>query len=473
MNSFFLLGFASFALSLFLTPFVRNQALRLGLVDHPDNHRKIHKQPIPRLGGVAILAATAGAYGLLLLTGLSSAHVVSQGLPFAIRLLPAVFVIFGAGLVDDIFGVKPWYKLAAQILAAVLAWNSGIRLYAIGGHSFSEVGSFLLTLAWIVAYANAVNLIDGVDGLAAGAGLFATITTLIAGLLHGNMELVFATVPLAGALLGFLRFNFNPASIFLGDSGSLTLGFLLGCYGIVWSEKSTTLLGMTAPLLALSVPLLDAAISIVRRFLRQQPIFRADRHHIHHKLLSRGLTPRGVVLILYGFCGLAAAASLLMTETHQQYQGIIIVLVCFTAWLGLQHLGYDEFEAAGKMALGGGFRRRLNAQIMLAAFEQELASATTREQCWDVLRSSYAQFGFCGIELHCDEVLHDGDLTGSWHVQIEFPGHGFIHLARKPDAIEHGAAAVLFLDCISQILQRKLEELPPDEVEFQAFANAD
>jgi UDP-GlcNAc:undecaprenyl-phosphate/decaprenyl-phosphate GlcNAc-1-phosphate transferase len=473
MNSLLLLGFSSFALSLFLTPIVRNQAVRLGLVDHPDNHRKIHKLPIPRLGGVAILAATAGAYALLLLAGLSSGHIVREGLPFAVRLLPAVLVIFGAGLIDDIFDVKPWYKLAAQIVAAVLAWNSGIRLYAIGSHSFSVTGSFLLTLAWIVAYSNAVNLIDGVDGLAAGAGLFAAITTLIAGLLHGNMELVFATVPLAGALLGFLRFNFNPASIFLGDCGSLTLGFLLGCYGIVWSEKSTTLLGMTAPLLALSVPLLDAGISIVRRFLRQQPIFRGDREHIHHKLLSQGLTPRRVVLILYGFCGMAAVASLLMTEANQQYQGSIIVLVCFTAWLGLQHLGYDEFDAAGKMALGGGFRRRLNTQMMLAEFEQELADTATLEQCWEVLCRAYSQFGFCGIELHLDNVLRDGDLSGSWHVQVDLPGHGYMRLVRKPSAKEHSAAAVLFLDCISQTLLRRLGELRPANVELPAFASAD
>ena len=271
MYSLLFLGFASFALSLFLTPLVRNQARRLGLVDMPDGHRKIHRTPVPRVGGVAILAATVGAYALLLLAGLSAGHIVLSGAPFAVRLLPAVIIIFGVGLADDIFAIRPWYKLAAQIAAATLVWFSGIRLEAIGGHPFSVTLSFVLTIAWIVACSNAVNLIDGVDGLAAGVGLFATITTLIAGLLHNNLDLVFATVPLAGALIGFLRYNFNPASIFLGDCGSLTLGFLLGCYGIVWSEKSTTLLSMTAPLLALSVPLLDAGIAIARRFLRNQP----------------------------------------------------------------------------------------------------------------------------------------------------------------------------------------------------------
>ena len=473
MYSALLLGIASFTLALFLTPLVRNYALRFGLVDRPDQHRKTHKRPIPRLGGVAILAATVGAYALVLLVRPSSSLIVREGLPFALRVLPAAVVIFGIGLLDDIFDINAWYKLAVQIVAATLAWKAGIRLDMINGHSFPSSVSFVLTIIWIVAYANAVNLIDGVDGLAAGAGLFATVTTLIAGLLHGNMALVFATVPLAGALFGFLRYNFNPASIFLGDCGSLTLGFVLGCYGIVWSEKSTTLLGMTAPVLALSVPLLDAAVAIARRFLRGQPIFRGDRHHIHHKLLSRGLTPRRVVLILYGFCGIAAAASLLMSETHKQYQGLVIVLVCFTAWLGLQHLGYDEFGTARRIALNGGFRRRLNAQMQLASFEQGLAACTTINECWEVLCEAYPHFGFSGVELQLDEVMRDGNLSGNCRVQIELPGQGYIHFLRSHEARDHDCSAILFIDTIAPAFSRKIEELQQDESGIPAFANAD
>src|SRR5437764_1589081 len=137
-----------------------------------------------------------------------------------------------------------------------------------------------------------MNLIDGLDGLASGIGLFASATALLAALLQNNIALAYATVPLVGCLLGFLRFNFNPATIFLGDCGSLFIGFLLGCYGVLWSQKSATILGMTAPLMALSIPLLDTTIAIIRRFVRQQPIFSGDRDHIHHRLLDRGLTPR-------------------------------------------------------------------------------------------------------------------------------------------------------------------------------------
>ncbi|MGB7549859.1 MAG: MraY family glycosyltransferase [Terracidiphilus sp.] len=473
MYSLLFLGFASFVLSLILTPLVRNLALRFGLVDLPDEYRKSHKVPVPRVGGIAILAATVGAYALLLLVGLSAGHIVRHGLPFAIRLLPAVAVIFGVGLADDIFDLSAWIKLGAQIAAAMLAWEGGIRLDTISGHSFSGALSFVLTILWVVACSNALNLIDGVDGLAAGVGLFAIITTLIAGLLHGNMDLVFATAPLAGALLGFLRFNFNPASIFLGDCGSLTLGFLLGCYGIVWSEKSPTLLGMTAPLLALSVPLLDAGISIGRRFLRQQPIFRGDRSHIHHKLLSRGLTPRRVVLLLYGFCGLAAAASLMITATHQKYQGFVIVLVCLAAWLGLQHLGYNEFAVAGRLAVDGSFRRLLNAQFVLIGFEEELASAATLQQCWEILCKACPQFGFIGSKLRLDGIECSGSPTGGWYVRIEFPGHGYINLMRKPGSADHGSSSVLFIDSITRILTQRLNQLTSNDSEALAYENAD
>lgn len=473
MYSLFFLGFASFVLSLFLTPMVRNLALRFGLVDLPDDHRKSHKVPVPRVGGIAILAATVGAYALLLLVGLSAGHIIRYGIPFAVRLLPAVLVIFGVGLADDVFDLSPWNKLGAEIAAAMLAWAGGIRLDSIAGHPFSGALSFVLTILWVVACSNAVNLIDGVDGLAAGVGLFAIITTLIAGLLHGNMDLVFATAPLAGALLGFLRFNFNPASIFLGDCGSLTLGFLLGCYGIVWSEKSPTLLGMTAPLLALSVPLLDAGISIARRFLRKQPIFQGDRSHIHHKLLSRGLTPRRVVLLLYGFCGLAAAASLMITATHQKFQGFIIVLVCLAAWLGLQHLGYNEFAVAGKLAMDGSFRRLLHAQFVLIGFEDELANAPTLEQCWEILCNACPQFGFIGSVLRLDGIERFGDPTGGWYVRINFPGHGYIHLKRKPGSADRGTAAVLFIDSISRILTQRLTQVTSNESEALVYENAD
>jgi UDP-GlcNAc:undecaprenyl-phosphate GlcNAc-1-phosphate transferase len=160
---------------------------------------------------------------------------------------------------------------------------------SVEGHPSLLCSALPVTIVWIVGCTNAINLIDGLDGLAAGISLFAALTMLVAALIGHNYPMALVAVPLVGALLGFLRYNFNPASIFLGDCGSLSLGFILSCCGVVWSEKSTTIVGLATPLLVFAVPLLDAGMSIFRRFLNNKRIFGADSEHIHHKLLSKGI----------------------------------------------------------------------------------------------------------------------------------------------------------------------------------------
>ena len=477
MYSLLLLCITSFVCSLIFTPFVRDLAVRFGAVDSP-NGRKTHQVPVPRLGGISIFAAALCAYSVLFLVKLNGVTIVQSTIPLALRLLPATIVIFAVGLADDLFNLNAWYKLLAQITASTLAWSAGIRLLSLGGHPFTPIVSFVLTVLWIVACSNAVNLIDGVDGLAAGAGLFATGTMLIAGLLHGNMDLVFAIAPVAGALLGFLRFNFNPASIFLGDCGSLAIGFLLGCFGIVWSEKAPTLLAMTAPLLALSVPLLDTSVSILRRFLRRQPIFGADRSHIHHKLLSRGLAPRRVVLLLYAFCGLSAGTSLLLTALHPRYQSLLIILVCVIAAIALRLLDYTEFRVAGRMVLKGSIRRLVAAEIDLDTFARELDAAEDFEDCWELIRRNYAHFGFSQIVLHGGTVKQYGIPTNGWHVQIDIHEVGYMRLYRADADEGSNAASLLFVDRIATILEKKFGRLvrgesQPDDADAQNPVQSD
>lgn len=460
MYSLLFLGFVAFVLSLVLTPVVRNLSWHFGIIDLPDQKRKIHCAPIPRLGGAAIFSAVLGAYGTLLAVRFSSGAIVWEGMPLVLHLLPAFCVVFGAGILDDIFSLSPWKKLAAEVIASMLAWFAGIHVNGFGGYSFSGLAvSFALTLMWLVICTNAINLIDGVDGLATGVSLFAAITMLIGAMLNHNFPMALAVVPLVGALLGFLCYNFNPASIFLGDGGSLSLGFLLGCYGVVWDEKSTTLLGMTAPLLVLAVPLIDVGLAIARRFLRGQPIFRADRAHIHHKLLSKGLTPRCLVLIVYGACGISAVASLLITVSSENNRGFVIVLVCLAAWLGLQQLGYKEFGAARKMIGGGVFGSVLSAQLALEAFESEFRADMSIQQCSDLLFRFCAQFGFSGAVFHIDEVRRQWGIDDGWQVCLDFPGHGYINLWREPSDKSRGAAAVLFMDCISRVFNKKFSQL--------------
>ncbi|HWR51699.1 MAG TPA: MraY family glycosyltransferase [Bryobacteraceae bacterium] len=463
MYSLLFLTLVSFALALVLTPLVRNAALRLGFVDRPDQGRKLHKTAVPRVGGVPIVFAFAAAFAVLMLTNAGGSKLVISKLPFVIHLLPAVAIIFITGLLDDLWGLKPWQKLIGQLLAASLACWSGVLIHGLAGHTFaSGWWMYPLTVFWLIGCANAFNLIDGIDGLAAGVGLFATLTTFCAAALKGDYTLMLATAPLIGALLAFLRYNFNPASIFLGDCGSLTIGFVLGCYGVIWSQKSATLLGMTAPLLALSIPLLDTALAIARRLLRGQKIFGGDRGHIHHRLLDRGLSPRRVALLLYGVCGLAAALSVMQSVAKGQFAGIVLVIFCVAAWVGIQFLGYSEFRVAGRLFRPRMFRRMLNAQLNIQALGRHLEKASTVEQCWTLIRDAAFAFGFTSVSIRLDHAVltdrRDGGTADSWTVTVPLSRDAFVKLSCNYDnSVEPIIGPLTAL--LRRVLTPKLSEL--------------
>lgn len=392
MYSILFLAATSFLLCLVLTPLVRDWFKRRRLLDNPDGRRKVHGAPIPRVGGIAIAFSYIGAVALLVMSTLHGAGRLD--FTFIWALFPAAGVIFAVGLTDDLMGLRAGQKLAGQVVAAGFAFAGGVRIMGVAGYSVDGWLSFVLTAIWLVACTNAFNLIDGVDGLAAGVGLFATLTTFLAAILQNNVPLALATVPLAGALLAFLRYNFNPASVFLGDCGSLLTGFLLGCFGVIWSQKSATLLGLTAPLMALAIPLLDTILSVMRRFLRNQPIFGGDRNHIHHRLLDRGLSPRGVALLLYAGSGIAAVFSLLQSFPQNNYGGVVLLVFCITVWIGVQHLGYGEFRTARTLVMQGAFRHVLDTQLHMIRFERKLATAASAEEWWKTIRESCREYGF-------------------------------------------------------------------------------
>jgi UDP-GlcNAc:undecaprenyl-phosphate/decaprenyl-phosphate GlcNAc-1-phosphate transferase len=462
MYSLLFLFIVSVSLSFAFTPAVRNLSLRLGLVDQPGG-RKMHAEPIPRVGGVAIALAYLSTFGLLLLSQLNGGLFVHKYMPMALRLLPAAGLILGVGLLDDIVRLRPWQKLAGQILGVLWAYYSGIRITMIAGYDFGPTVAMVLTLLWLLGCTNAFNLIDGVDGLAAGVGFLSTATIFIAALLHGQVDLAIATIPLAGCLVGFLWFNFNPASIFLGDSGSLLIGFLLGCYSITWSQKCATVLAMTAPLMALAVPLLDVGLSIARRFLRRQPIFGADRGHIHHRLLDRGLTPRRAVLLIYGGCGLAATFSLLQSVVRNRYAGVIVILFCAAAWYAIQNLGYAEFGVARDLLIGSRFRRMLNAQLRLQNFEARISGAAGVEDCWQAIRETAADFGFISARAHLDGRTFMSQLapapSSAWQMRIAIGGANYVNLEREVGSEALPAIVVPFADKISSTVEAKLQEL--------------
>lgn len=454
----FLFAAVSFILSLILTPIWRTAALNWGLVDHPDQGRKLHHFAIARAGGPAILSAYVLTFGAMFL--------VPPGVhfPLALRIAPAVLMVFLTGLADDVWNIQPWQKFLGQIAASMLAYAGGVHL-AWRGHELPGWVGFPATVFWLVLCSNAVNLIDGLDGLAAGVGLFATLTTLVAALLQNNLDLALAVAPLAGCLLGFLRYNFNPATVFLGDSGSLLIGFFLGCCSVIWSEKAATILGMTAPGLALSIPLLDTLLAVARRFLRGKPIFGADRGHIHHRLLDRGLTPRRAALLIYVICAVGAVLSLLMMD--RRLEGIVVVLFCLAAWFGVQHLAYPEFSLLSQMLKGGEFTRLLNSHVELRAVEGRMAKASTIEECWVVVQEAGRGFGFDSIEMEMDGrrfQYRSSGIQRSWEMRVPICEFNHLTLRRSFGVEAEHEAVAAFADLMRKTLEGKAAEWNTNEV---------
>jgi UDP-GlcNAc:undecaprenyl-phosphate GlcNAc-1-phosphate transferase len=462
VHSLLWLGFRAFLISLVLTPICRDVFRSYGVMDQPDA-RKVHRYPIPRVGGLAIAISYLLAY---VLVRPEEGSPLAQQLSLVWRLLPGAALAFAVGLLDDLFDLRAWIKLAGQIAAASLACVGGVRIVSIGGTPTDAWWSIPLTILWLLACMNAFNLVDGLDGLAVGVGLFATLTVFAAAMMQHNMVLAVATFPLAGALLAFLCYNFNPATIFLGDSGSLLIGFLLGCYAAIWSNKSATLLGMTAPLMALSIPLLDVALAIVRRFLRRQPIFAADRGHIHHRLLDRGFTPRRVVLVLYGLCGLAAAFSLLQGVVHS-FSGALLVLFGLFVLLGIQYLGYAEFDLAGRLLFGGDFQRSVSAQLELRKFRASLAAASAPAGCWEVIREACGRFGFPQARLCLAGEMFEYSAEDSgapgWTVRVPLSNGDYAELARPFASDVLPMVVAPFVDSLRETLVEKFPEIARDE----------
>ncbi len=345
-------------------------------------------------------------------------------------------------------------KLFGQIAAAALACHANVQIHAIAGYTITSTWWHIpITILWLVACSNAFNLIDGLDGLAVGVGLFATATIFLNATFSGNYALALATAPLLGALIGFLPYNFQPASIFMGDCGSLTVGFLLGCFGVIWSQKSATLLGMTAPLIALAIPLLDTALAVARRFLRRQPVFGADRGHIHHRLLARGFTPRRVAYVFYASAGIIAGLSLLLSSATSHVAGVALVAFCALVWAAVQYLGYEEFDAARHMIFGGIFRRTLNANLSISQLETAVHAAATLDECWDALVQTSRSLGFSEASVqfngrHLTARFDELDSAECWDLRIPMnhSGHVYLrvplHSAQPPATISRLVTAV-------------------------------
>ncbi|MBI5583992.1 MAG: undecaprenyl/decaprenyl-phosphate alpha-N-acetylglucosaminyl 1-phosphate transferase [Deltaproteobacteria bacterium] len=333
--------------AIILTPWARNLGIRFGILDRP-NRRKVHQVEIPRSGGLAILAATILPFlGFLFYGNLLLEQIRLFWQPLTGLILGSLLV-FGVGFLDDLYRLSPWPKLGAEVAASFLAVALDLKIQIspdLLGLPFDLSWlSYPLTIFWLVGITNAVNLADGVDGLAAGIATFAAIILFFMtfNTIHNVVALL--AIALAGATLGFLRYNFYPATIFLGDAGSLFLGFYLGALSIWASEISTITFSLLIPMVALGLPMADMVYAVLRRWSRGLPLEQADREHIHHKLLDMGFGQLVTVLILYGVNILLIVFAAILLLTRNSLAAYILVLLGLALVLGSRVLGYFRFS---------------------------------------------------------------------------------------------------------------------------------
>ncbi|MDY3860146.1 MAG: undecaprenyl/decaprenyl-phosphate alpha-N-acetylglucosaminyl 1-phosphate transferase [Candidatus Limivicinus sp.] len=329
-----LLAFAlSLVIAFLMTPPVKRFAEKVGAIDVPKDDRRVHNHPIPRMGGLAIFMGFV--LSLIVFVPMSTK---------VLGLLVGALIIAVMGGVDDIVCLNPWIKLLGQVIAALVAIRCGLVFDVISNpnifaeETYIEIGylSIPLTMLWIVACTNAVNLIDGLDGLAVGVSAISSLTMLIVSLFVSEPVVSLILAALTGACLGFMPYNLNPAKIFMGDVGSQLLGFVLSTVSIMGLFKLHAIITFFVPLLALALPLADTIFAFFRRILHGQSPFKADKGHFHHRLLAMGLNQKQVVAVLYGISAVLGLLAVLMAGNSVAVKIICLVtafIISLVIWL--------------------------------------------------------------------------------------------------------------------------------------------
>lgn len=339
--------------SLVLTPIVRALARRVGAMDAP-GRRKIHSRPVPSLGGIAIIAAFAAS----VLLGVFLLPDVGKSLAGKLTgIFLGCLILMGVGIYDDIKGVRPVVKLMGQMAAAIVLLLYGFNIEKFTS-PLSETGSIMvpvaagvvLTVLWVVGLSNAINLIDGLDGLAAGIVFIASLTMMSVAVYRGDYEIGLISLAIAGAVLGFLKYNFAPASIFMGDTGSMCLGFIFAAMSLLGASKSTVAVALLVPIASMAVPLMDTALAFLRRAFRGTHPFKGDREHLHHRLLALGLSQRQAVKLIYFISAYLGVIAFITVLIPFRYTFLIMIILAMGLILALKTLAYLEKHVASLTA---------------------------------------------------------------------------------------------------------------------------
>lgn len=399
------------------TPFVRRLAIRFGVVDRP-THRKIHDRSVPLMGGLAIFLGMWTPILLLSFWDNDITAALEERWSEFLVIAMAGFAVMLSGIIDDQKGLNASKKLIVQVpIALVFAIFIGhfdmVNIPWIGSFQLGSIG-ILITIVWIVGITNALNLIDGIDGLAAGVAFFVAITNSVLAIMDSNTFLALIMLGMAGACLGFLRYNFEPAKIFLGDTGSLFLGMTLATTSVLSSSKSTIAASMLVAVIVLGYPVLDTFLAIARRSLKGKPVLSADMGHIHHRLLEKGLNHRYSVVAIYVFCALLSLLALSIVAQNSLMMLLTLAIVSALLAFGLYFLGFldvlnlrteNKKDVKSHFKVAHHFGEFLRAKMSMAKSMREICT---------LFEQACLEFGICRMRL---ERLNDNggnDLIHTW-----------------------------------------------------------
>lgn len=395
-------------LSSLITPLVRSAALARGWVDSSVSSRKVHTTPVPRLGGIAIVVGFFAPLAGLLVVDTGVGKIFLENPRHVVGLFVGGTLIAAVGLLDDLRGLGPAKKFSAQFIIAGFMYSLGFSVEQIwtpwGALPLGAFG-LVFTMVWIVGVINAMNLIDGLDGLASGVALVAVLTNLVIAASRGHVLMVLFMAALAGAILGFLLYNFNPASIFMGDTGSMFLGFVLATSSIITSQKSGAAVAMLVPILALGLPIMDTLLAMIRRAIRGMPLFAADKEHIHHKLLAMGYTQRRAVLTLYAICVAFAGLALASSFANGPQTALLLVTTGVLVAVLIRKLGYAR-GSSPELAATRQRNRAIREQVR--DIGERLRSAALPAQAWEAVQPIGRSMGLAELSLSLLSAAEDG-----------------------------------------------------------------
>ena len=419
MTTLLFVFISALVISLLLTPIVRELAVRHNFI-HTPTERCTHEKPMPRVGGIALFISFCLA---LLLSYIFQTRV--SILLYDTRivvLLISAFLVFILGLIDDIRPVRASIKFLVQIFVATITWYGGIQInvlsLTLGGGI--ELGwlSLPLTVFWIVFVTNAINLIDGVDGLAAGICFFGSIIMLVLCITSDKLLIALIFASLSGSLLGFLRYNFNPASIFMGDCGSYFLGYIFAALSILGSVKGQTTVAMLIPFVILGVPLFDTIISPVRRFARAKDMFSADHSHLHHRLLEKGYSQRKTVLILYAVTILLGTTAFTLTLIKDERAALLLFVPFIALLVAFRKIGYLQYIAIDKVY---GWFRDINETALLSHgsrtfldHQMNIRAAESVNALWKRLQPAFEFLEIDSVHLRLHPIFNNQETVYDW-----------------------------------------------------------